>query len=175
MDEDKSLKFFNLINLIFWGIWLLVPFFIVASTYFWDQAVVFSGIENGCTQAAVRELSQKGKIAAVLFFMFDTLLYLILFALMHLMVNDCAKGRVFIGRSISIMGYIAALAIVWPFLFAVTFNLTKYYLFSIGDLVEFKPDYTLDVLMIGAGCFFLMLRLVLLHALKLHEDAKFTI
>jgi hypothetical protein len=175
MDEDKSLKLFKIINLIFWGIWLLTPCFIAASTYFWDQTIIFSGIENGCTEAANKELSQEGKIAAMMFFIFDTMLYLILFALMHYMVNDCAKGRIFIGRSISIMGYIAALVIVWPFLTTVTFNLTRYYLFFIGDLVEFKPEYSVDVLMIGAGFFFLVLRFVFLHALKLNEEAKLTV
>lgn len=175
MSEDKSLKLFKRINLIFWGIWLLIPFYIAASTYFWDQTVIFSGLGEGCTEAASRVLSEKGKIAALLFFTFDTMLYLILFALMHVMVNDCAKGRVFIGKSVSTMGYIAVLIIIWPFLNIVTFNLTKYFLFSIGDLPAFKPEYSIDVVMIGAGFFFLMLRFVLLHALKLHEDAKLTI
>ena len=175
MDEDKSLKLFRRINLIFWGIWLVIPFMIAASTFFWDQTVIFSGLENGCTEAASKALSEKGKIVATLFFTLDTVLCLILFALMHLMVNDCAKGRLFIDRSISIMGYIAALVIVWPFLNTITFNMTTYYLFSIGDLAEFKPEYSVDVVMIGAGFFFLVLRFVLLHALKLHEDAKLTV
>jgi hypothetical protein len=175
MNEDKSLKLFNHINLIFWGIWLLIPFYIAASTYFWDQTVIFSGLGDGCTETANKTLSEKGKIGAVLFFTFDTLLYIILFAFMHVMVNDCAKGRIFIRKSVSIMGYIAGLIIVWPFLTVATFNLTKYFLYSIGDLPEFKPEYTIDVVMIGAGFFFLMLRFVLLHALKLHEDAKLTI
>jgi hypothetical protein len=175
MNEDKSLKLFKRINLIFWGIWLLIPCYIAASTFFWDQTVIFSGLGEGCTDAANRILSEKGKIAALLFFTFDTLLYLILFALMHVMVNDCAKGSVFIGKSVSIMGYIAMLIIIWPLLHVATFNLTKYFLFSIGDLPEFKPEYTVDVMMIGAGFFFLMLRFVLLHALKLHEDSKLTI
>ena len=175
MSENTSLRLFKRINLIFWGIWLVIPFMIVASTYFWDQTVIFSGIDNGCTEAASKILSEKGKMAALLFFTFDTMLYLILFALMHVMVNDCAKGRIFIDRSISIMGYIAGIIIIWPFLTIATFNLTKYFLYSIGDLPEFKPEYTIDVVMIGAGFFFLMLRFVLLHALKLHEDAKLTI
>jgi hypothetical protein len=175
MSEDKSLKLFKRINLIFWGIWLFIPFYITASTYFWDQTIIFSGLENGCTEAATKELSEKGKIAAILFFTFDTTLYLVLFGLMHAMVNDCSKGRIFIGKSISIMGYISALIVVWPFLDMLTFNVTKYYLFSIGDIPEFKPEYYVDVVMIGAGFFFLLLRFVLLHALKLHEDSKLTI
>jgi hypothetical protein len=175
MNEKKSLKLFEHINLFFWGIWLLIPFYIAASSYFWDQAIIYSGLENGCTEAVNKILSTNGKIAAMLFFIFDTMLYLILFALMHFMVNNCAKGRIFIGQSILIMGYIASLIIIWPFLHTLTFNLTKYYLFSIGDLANFNPDYTIDVVMVGAGFFFLVLRFILVHAMKMHEDAKLTV
>jgi hypothetical protein len=175
MSADKSLKLFKIINLLFWAIWVAIPFFIAASTNFWDKAIIFSGIESGCTEAATKELSDAGKTAAFLFFMFDTLLYLIIFGLMHAMVRACAKGRLFINRSISIMGYIAAVVFVWPFLSVITFNLTRYYLVTIGDLPAFKAEYQLDPVMIAAGLFFFVLRLVLQHALKMHEDAKLTV
>jgi hypothetical protein len=175
MRADRSLKTFKVINLLFWAIWVAIPFCIAASTDFWDKAIVFSGIESGCTEAATKELSDAGKTAAFLFFVFDTLVYLILFGLMHIMVRDCAKGRLFINRSISIMGYIAAVVFVWPFLTLITFNLARYYLVTTGDLPIFKAEYQLEPIMIGAGLFFFVLRLVLQHALKMHEDAKLTV
>jgi hypothetical protein len=172
VQEVKRRKIFNLINFAFWGIWLIVPFYIAASTYYWNEAIIFSGIEDACSSVAAPELSFNGKIATNMFFVFDTLIYLILFGLMHVLVNDCAKDRFLVNRSVSIMGYIAAVVILWPIFTLITFNLTKYYLFSIGDINQFNPEYQIDVIMIGAGFFFIVLRFILVHAFKLQEEAK---
>ena len=173
--EKKRRNIFNLINLLFWAIWVAVPFYIASSTQYWNEAIIFSGLENGCKETAPTKLSHHGEIAASIFFVIDTLIYLTLFGLMHFLVNDCAKGRFLISRTISVMGYIAAIVILWPIFSLISYNLTKYYLFLIGDIPHTNPDYQIDIIMIGAGFFFIVIRYILIHALKMQEEAKLVV
>jgi hypothetical protein len=174
-EAANRLRIFKLFNFAFCLIWLVLPFSIAAFYEYWDDAIIFAGLKDGCASLPVLELSASGKIATNLFFITDTIFYLVLFGLMHLLVYDAAKGRFLINRTISTIGYIAALILLWTTLTVFTFNLTKYYLFSIGDINSFTPDYSIDVVMIGAGFFFVVLRYILLHAFKLQEDAKLTV
>lgn len=168
-------KIFKIINLAFWGIWLIMPFSIAAFHGYWSDAIILAGLQGGCAGLSAQELSQSGKMAINLFFIIDTSFYLILFGLMHLLVHDCAKGRFLIDRTISIMGYISAHILVWVLVTIVSLNFMKYYLFSIGDIKNFTPDYSIDVVLVGASFFFIVLRYIFLHAMKLQEDAKLTV
>ena len=175
MDDLRTINILKGVNVFFWFIWAAIPFCIAASLSWWDMTTIFEGPNTVCSETAMKGFSENGKIATTVFFVIDTMLSIILFALMHILVHASASGRVFIQKTLSILGYMAALVTAWPFISIGSLNITKYYLFSIGDLPSFDPEYMIDVVMLGCGLFVFVLRLIFRHALNLHEDARLTV
>lgn len=177
MEDARAQRLFIRINQLFWLIWVLLPFCLYKAIPWLESSPdqLFLAQQEPCADNAVQQLSMHGEYLAWLYFGLNTGIYLVLFALMHRLVYRFAKGQVFLEQTLVVMGYIAGLVISWPLIDVVSFNLLGWMLAASGDLPVFNPDLRIDVMTLGSGFFLLVIRVILSHALKLHEESRYTI
>jgi len=116
-----------------------------------------------------------GKILASAFLGLNFILYIFLLAYMHILIRQFRHGSLFVDGTLKYMGRIAFLLLAWPFFRTALFNITSYILFILHDASEWKLQYGLDLSLVAAGMVILALRLVMSHAIKLHQDAQYTV
>ena len=176
MEDIRAQQLFVRINRLFWLIWVLLPFCLYKAIPWLEGSPdqIFLTQQTTCADPAQR-LSPTGQSLAWVYFGVNTGIYLVLFALMHRLVHGFAKGQVFIEQTLTYMGYIAGLVIAWPLVDVVMLNAVSWQLAAIGDLTHFTPDLRIDVMTLGSGFFLWVIRVILSHALALHEESRYTI
>jgi hypothetical protein len=177
MEDVHAQRLFIQINRLFWLIWVLLPFCLYKAIPWLEGSPdqLFLAHQEPCAGNAVKTLSETGQYFAWLYFGINTGIYLVLFGLMHRLVHGFAAGKVFLKQTLVMMSYIAGLVICWPLVNVVSFNLVGWQLANMGDLQVFQPDFRMDVMTLGSGFFLLVIRVILSHALALHEESRFTI
>lgn len=177
MEDARAQQLFIHINRLFWFIWISLPFCLYKAIPWLESSPdeLFLIQQEPCSAQAVKGLSNAGHWLTWGYFGINTVLYLALFGLMHYLVHTFAKGQVFLAKTLVFMGYIAGLVICWPLIDVISFNLVAWQLTRMGDLPVFQPDLRLDVMTLGSGFFLLVIRVILSHALKLHEESRYTI
>lgn len=177
MDNTSEHVLFKQINRLFWLIWILLPFYLYKAIPWLESPPgnMFLSQQELCSVDATQQLSVTGQWIAWIYFGINTLIYLTLFGLMHHLVHTFAKGEVFLKKTLTFMGYIAGLVISWPLIDVVSFNVIGWLLQRMGELSVFHPDFQVDVMTLGSGAFLLVIRVILSHALKLHDESRYTI
>jgi uncharacterized protein YybS (DUF2232 family) len=115
------------------------------------------------------------KILAISFLCVNVILYVALLAYTHALTRQFRRGSLFVDGTLKYMKRIALLMVVWPFAKVISFNLTSYLLFQLGDAHDWNLQFGLDLPLISAGLVILALCLVMSHAIKLHYDAQYTV
>lgn len=175
MTGSRSERIFKYINLFFWFIWASMPFCIYHSLDYWNVPFIFVGPEHACAPDFPKTFSEAGRLIAGSVFCTDIIFSLLFLGVMHRLVMASARGEFFITQTLRTMGHLAILLISWPIVIIAVFNCAKYALFRIGDLPAFIPSYQPDFIQIGAGLLVVVLKLILAHALELHEESKLTV
>ena len=165
----------NFLDKAFWAVWIALPFLIGARVYFGVTSTHFNAGAGACAGLPIIDFSMQGKILAGIFIGINVLLYLILLGCMHSLIRQFRRGSLFVEATLNSIVRIALLLLIWPFFQLIFLNLTSYVLFVLGDVSDWKLQYGLDLSLITSGMVILALRLVMSQAIKLHQDAQFTI
>lgn len=171
----SDIVIFSRLNKAFWMIWGAVPFIVGIRIYFLFTTAYFNVDGGICGGIPIMEFSMLGKILASAFLGLNLILYIFLLAYMHILIRQFRHGSLFVDGTLKYMGRIAFLLLAWPFFRTALFNITSYILFILHDASEWKLQYGLDLSLVAAGMVILALRLVMSHAIKLHQDAQYTV
>lgn len=171
----SDIQIFNRLDKAFWMVWGAIPFIVGIRVYFLFTSAYFNAEGSVCGGVPILEFSLVGKILACAFLGLNIILYLLLLGYMHMLIRQFRRGSLFVDGTLKYMQRIALLLLAWPFLRTVLFNLTSYILFALGDVSDWKLQYGFDLTLIATGMVILALRLVMSHAIKLHQDAQYTV
>lgn len=152
-----------------------VPFIVGLRIYYLFTTAYFNAEGSVCGDIPIMEFTLLGKILASIFLGLNVILYLLLLGYMHTLIRQFRSGGLFVDGTLRYMQRIALLMLAWPFLRTALFNLTSYLLFLLGDVKDWELQYGVDLSLIAAGLVILAVRLVMSHAIKLHQDAQFTV
>lgn len=166
---------FSRLNKAFWMVWGAVPLIVGIRIYFLFTTAYFNADGVVCGGIPILKFSLLGKILASAFLGLNVILYIFLLAYMHILIRRFRRGRLFVDGTLKYMKRIALLLLAWPFLRTALFNITSYMLFILHDASYWKPHYSLDLSLIAAGLVILALRLVISHAIELHQDTQYTV
>jgi len=159
----------------FWVVWGAIPFVVGIRVYLLITSAYLNADGSVCGGKPIMEFSLLGKILACAFLGLNIILYLLLLGCMHMLIRQFRRGSLFVDGTLEYMRWIAFLLLAWPFVRTVLFNLTSYTLFVLGDVSDWKLQYGFDLTLIATGMVILALRLVMSHAIKLHQDAQYTV
>lgn len=168
-------KIFNYLDKTFWTAWGVLPFIAGLRIYLLFTSAYFNADGSAGGEMPIMAFSLAGKILASSFLCANVILYVALLAYMHTLTRQFQRGSLFVDGTLKYMKRIALLLIAWPFIKLISFNLTSYALLHLGDVHDWKLQFTLDLPLISAGLVILALRLVMSHAIKLHHDAQYTV
>lgn len=173
MNTDT--RIFNNLDRAFWLVWGLLPLIAGVRIYFLFTSAYFNPDGSSGGEIPIMAFSLAGKIVVSAFLCVNVILYIALLAYMHILVRQFRRNSLFVDGTLQYMQRIALLMVAWPFIKTVFFNFTSCTLVQLGDVPDWKLQYELDLPLISAGLVILALRLVVSHAIKLHQDAQYTV
>lgn len=169
-------KIFSYLDRAFWVVWAILPFIVGVRLYFLFTYGSFYAEGNAGRELSILELSWPGRILACSFLGIGLIFYISLFASMHALIRQFRSGGLFVEQTLTCMKHIALVMLIWPFLKNTLLNALAYGLFRLGDAPEWELKwFGFDLSLIAAGLVILALRLAMSHAIKLHQDAQYTV
>ncbi len=166
---------FILLDRAFWVIWAILPIIVGIRIYFLFIYGSFN-VEGAGDAMPIMNFSGPGKILACFFLGVGLLFYMSLFAFMHRLIHQFRQGSLFVESTLKCMKRIAFVMLTWPFLKITLLNALAYGLFLLGDAPDWELEwFGVELTSLAAGLVIFALRLAMSHAIKLHQDAQYTV
>ncbi len=175
--QQSEKVIFKRIDLVFWGLWLLAPFLLWQAIHLtWTMPYYPFGDETGCAKGpAAASFSVQGQCLVALAFVIGIGFYAALLVLMHRLVRRFKQGEMLISATLDTINKMAWIFIAISVMSTLHYNLNLYLLYRLGDLPQWQPFYTLDMLSIALGLMLFGLQILIQHAIVLQEDVNLTV
>lgn len=181
MQDAKAARLFTWLDRGFWLIWLGFPVMLwlvvgnILSAA--DRLTELLPEEAACIARLpqVMNFSALGQGVYWTGFAVTTGMYVVLLALAHRVIHDCAAGRIFMAQMIGSLRSIGWLILLFPVVDLALGNLAMAAYVATGDLPQFLPDFALDVPVMGVGVLMVTMAAAMRLAARLQQDAALTI